>query len=68
MVRFLHTPKKIEALSQKRIVFIFDECHRSQFGENHKAIKDFFFFKDGRTREAEELGIWNAKYQQTERL
>jgi len=23
-------------------VFIFDECHRSQFGENHKAIKEFF--------------------------
>ncbi|HEX3525496.1 MAG TPA: DEAD/DEAH box helicase family protein, partial [Thermoanaerobaculia bacterium] len=21
---------------------IFDECHRSQFGENHKAIKEFF--------------------------
>jgi type I restriction enzyme R subunit len=29
-------------LSDKRIVFIFDECHRSQFGENHKAIKEFF--------------------------
>ncbi|MFC4249854.1 type I restriction endonuclease subunit R [Sinimarinibacterium flocculans] len=29
-------------LSDKRIVFIFDECHRSQFGENHQAIKDFF--------------------------
>lgn len=29
-------------LKDKRIVFIFDECHRSQFGENHKAIKDFF--------------------------
>ena len=29
-------------LQEKRIVFIFDECHRSQFGENHKAIKDFF--------------------------
>ena len=24
------------------MVFIFDECHRSQFGENHKAIKAFF--------------------------
>ena len=24
------------------MVFIFDECHRSQFGENHKAIKKFF--------------------------
>lgn len=29
-------------LKDKRIVFIFDECHRSQFGENHKAIKEFF--------------------------
>jgi type I restriction enzyme R subunit len=29
-------------LSDKRIVLIFDECHRSQFGENHKAIKEFF--------------------------
>lgn len=34
--------KRLEPLSQKRIVFIFDECHRSQFGENHKAIKEFF--------------------------
>lgn len=29
-------------IGDKRIVFIFDECHRSQFGENHKAIKEFF--------------------------
>ncbi|MCA1962705.1 MAG: type I restriction endonuclease subunit R [Prosthecobacter sp.] len=34
--------EQLEALRDKRIVFIFDECHRSQFGENHKAIKDFF--------------------------
>lgn len=34
--------KRLQPLSQKRIVFIFDECHRSQFGENHKAIKEFF--------------------------
>jgi len=32
----------LAALRDKRIVFIFDECHRSQFGENHKAIKVFF--------------------------
>lgn len=32
----------LEPLRNKRIVFIFDECHRSQFGENHKAIKEFF--------------------------
>lgn len=29
-------------LKDKRVVFIFDECHRSQFGENHKAIVEFF--------------------------
>ncbi len=29
-------------LKNKRIIFIFDECHRSQFGDNHKAIKEFF--------------------------
>ena len=34
--------ERLEPLRNKRIVFIFDECHRSQFGENHKAIKDFF--------------------------
>lgn len=34
--------EKLQSLRDKRIVFIFDECHRSQFGENHKAIKDFF--------------------------
>jgi type I restriction enzyme R subunit len=33
---------QLKPLSDKRIVFIFDECHRSQFGENHKAIKAFF--------------------------
>ncbi|TCJ18140.1 type I restriction endonuclease subunit R [Flaviaesturariibacter flavus] len=33
---------RLEPLRQKRVVFIFDECHRSQFGENHKAIKEFF--------------------------
>jgi type I restriction enzyme R subunit len=34
--------KRLEPLSNKRVVFIFDECHRSQFGDNHKAIKEFF--------------------------
>lgn len=28
--------------SGKNIVFIFDECHRSQFGETHKHIRKFF--------------------------
>lgn len=34
--------QRLEKLKDKRVVFIFDECHRSQFGENHKAIKEFF--------------------------
>lgn len=34
--------EQLEPLRDKRIVMIFDECHRSQFGENHKAIKEFF--------------------------
>ena len=34
--------ERLEPLSEKRMVFIFDECHRSQFGENHQAIKEFF--------------------------
>jgi type I restriction enzyme, R subunit len=34
--------EQLAPLSDKRIVFIFDECHRSQFGDNHDAIKNFF--------------------------
>ena len=34
--------QRLEPLRDKRMVFIFDECHRSQFGENHRAIKEFF--------------------------
>ena len=34
--------QRLGQLREKRMVFIFDECHRSQFGENHKAIKEFF--------------------------
>jgi type I restriction enzyme, R subunit len=34
--------QRLEPLQNKRFVFIFDECHRSQFGDNHKAIKEFF--------------------------
>ncbi len=33
---------KMADLKDKRIIFIFDECHRSQFGETHKRIKEFF--------------------------
>jgi type I restriction enzyme R subunit len=33
---------KMETLKDKRVVFIFDECHRSQFGKTHEDIKKFF--------------------------
>ena len=33
---------KMEKLKDERLVFIFDECHRSQFGETHNRIKSFF--------------------------
>ena len=34
--------KQIEALKDEKVVFIFDECHRSQFGDTHKRIVSFF--------------------------
>lgn len=34
--------KQIKYLQNEKIVFIFDECHRSQFGETHGKIKEFF--------------------------
>lgn len=34
--------ERLKPLRNKRIVLIFDECHRSQFGENHQAIREFF--------------------------
>lgn len=34
--------KDMKAIENERIVFIFDECHRSQFGETHEKIKNFF--------------------------
>ena len=33
---------RMETMKEKRIVFIFDECHRSQFGKTHEDIKNFF--------------------------
>ncbi|MCP3894907.1 MAG: type I restriction endonuclease subunit R, partial [Bacteroides sp.] len=41
----IHSDKylsRMTALQDKRMVFIFDECHRSQFGETHERIKAFF--------------------------
>lgn len=33
---------QMEGLKNKRLIFIFDECHRSQFGQTHLRIKSFF--------------------------
>jgi type I restriction enzyme R subunit len=37
-----HHFNQMEKLKDKKMVFIFDECHRSQFGATHKRIKAFF--------------------------
>ncbi|ADO84606.1 type I restriction endonuclease subunit R [Ilyobacter polytropus] len=43
-----HLQRKMEVAKDKRMVFIFDECHRSQFGGTattkgtHQKIKEFF--------------------------
>ncbi|GAL63600.1 type I restriction endonuclease subunit R [Algibacter lectus] len=34
--------KSLTHLQDKKVVFIFDECHRSQFGETHKKITEYF--------------------------
>ena len=34
--------QRLEPLGDKRMVFIFDECHRSQFGQTHQTIRNFF--------------------------
>jgi type I restriction enzyme R subunit len=33
---------QIGYLKDKKVVIIFDECHRSQFGDTHRNIKRFF--------------------------
>ena len=33
---------QIAHLQEQKVIFIFDECHRSQFGDTHKNIKNFF--------------------------
>lgn len=37
-----HYEKGLEHLQDERVVFIFDECHRSQFGDTHKRISEYF--------------------------
>ena len=34
--------QKMQNMQDEPIVFIFDECHRSQFGDTHNRIKSFF--------------------------
>jgi type I restriction enzyme R subunit len=33
---------KMDVHKDKKIVFVFDECHRSQFGDTHRRIIEFF--------------------------
>ncbi|MEP7237877.1 MAG: type I restriction endonuclease subunit R [Ferruginibacter sp.] len=37
-----HYENKLGHLKDKKIVFIFDECHRSQFGETHGRVTEYF--------------------------
>ncbi len=37
-----HYETKMGHLKDKKIVFVFDECHRSQFGETHDRIVSYF--------------------------
>ncbi|HHC2755903.1 TPA: type I restriction endonuclease subunit R [Klebsiella pneumoniae] len=60
-------------LRKERIVFIFDECHRSQFGDTHKAIVNFFenaqlFGFTGTPIFADNVNITNGVKQTTELL
>ncbi|MFY9243101.1 MAG: HsdR family type I site-specific deoxyribonuclease, partial [Polaribacter sp.] len=34
--------KKLSSLKSRRVVLIFDECHRSQFGDTHQKITNYF--------------------------
>lgn len=64
---------QLEHLRTERIVFIFDECHRSQFGDTHKAIVKFFenaqlFGFTGTPIFADNVNITNGVKQTTELL
>lgn len=37
-----HFENKLGNLRDKKVVFVFDECHRSQFGETHERITQYF--------------------------
>jgi type I restriction enzyme R subunit len=38
----VETYRKMKSIQNERMVFIFDECHRSQFGDTHKNIVNYF--------------------------
>ena len=45
MAKALNTPKYLEVMNKyknDKVIFIIDECHRSQFGEMHNQIKRHF--------------------------
>jgi len=58
--------QRLEPLRDKRMVFIFDECHRSQFGENHRAIREFFPHAQLFGFTGTPIFEQNASYQQVE--
>ena len=58
--------QRLEPLSNKRMAIIFDECHRSQFGDNHEAIKEFFPNAGLFGFTGTPIFPENAKYQQIE--
>lgn len=58
--------ERLEPLRKARLVFIFDECHRSQFGDNHKTIKDFFPYAQLFGFTGTPIFEQNANYQQVE--
>lgn len=41
-VKTEHYKKDIEAYKDEKVIFIIDECHRSQFGKMHTDVKKFF--------------------------
>ncbi|MCW5521110.1 type I restriction endonuclease subunit R [Aureitalea sp. L0-47] len=41
-IRKVRYEKSLTHLKDERVVFIFDECHRSQFGDTHKRITEYF--------------------------
>ena len=59
-----HYRERLLLLKDKRIVFIFDECHRSQFGDNHKAIKEFYWNTDFRRECVVYSGYWRGGSEQ----